>query len=64
MRFEIIVILITIFFVFNIYTEGKLLKTASWKIYQMIGVLRFIYSGCLEEILIEPKILLIHLMNI
>tara|TARA_Y100000816_G_scaffold60429_1_gene39831 strand:- start:1757 stop:2332 length:576 start_codon:yes stop_codon:yes gene_type:complete len=40
MRFEIIVIIITIFFVANIYTEGKVLKTAlSWKkYYQMIGV--------------------------
>ena len=40
MRFEIILILVTLFLVGNIYTEGKLLKLVlSWrKYYQMIGI--------------------------
>ena len=40
MRFEIIILLIAGFIMANIYTEGKVLKTAlSWKkYYQMAGI--------------------------
>jgi 5-methylcytosine-specific restriction endonuclease McrA len=48
MRFEIVVILITIFVMANIYTDGKYVKLAlSWKkYYQMFGVAFLGYMLC------------------
>ena len=48
MRFEIVIIIVSLLVMANIYTDGKYLKMAlGWKkYYQMIGVAIFGYSLC------------------